>query len=242
MSVERLAQVLNARTGLTATQKLVLIGIANHDGDGGAWPSIATLARYAEASERTVQRSISALEDMGMITVHQQAGGTAKSRADRRPNLYVIHLDGVTSEDERGDIQGTHGVTSAARRGDTAMSPEPSVNHPAEPSGESTSTSSTDRFPAFWEKYPRKVGKPAARRAFKSALKRDGLEAVREGFKRWNRYWTEHGVGEEFIPHPSKWLSQERYNDTPPVIKAGMNALDVAKQLFEKYEAEEASE
>lgn len=144
MSVERIVQVLHTQTGLSGTQKLVLIGIANHDGDGGAWPSISTLAKYAECSERSAQRAVKVLEEVGLIVVEAQAGGTSRTRKDRRPNLYHFNLKqvtigphGVTSvadEEERGDIQRDDGVTSGASRGDTAMSPEPSCEPSCEPS------------------------------------------------------------------------------------------------------------
>lgn len=125
MSVEAMSLALRV-AGISPTEKLVLIGIANHDGDGGAWPSVATLAVYANASERTVQRAIASLQARGLLTVEANAGGNANTRGDRRPNLYVLHLDGVTSASPRS----RNGVTSEAQRGDTAMSPEPSSNHP----------------------------------------------------------------------------------------------------------------
>ena len=51
MSVESISWALRVQE-LTPTDKLVLIGIANHDGDGGSWPSIATLAMYAASYTR----------------------------------------------------------------------------------------------------------------------------------------------------------------------------------------------
>lgn len=143
MSVESMALVLR-HSRSKGTDKVVLIGIANHDGDGGAWPAIATLARYANVSERTVQRSIESLVALGELEVLENAGGKAGMRADRRPNLYRITLDEVTPTSPR---QG-HGVTSLTPRGDipdahgvTPTSPEPSL----EPSKEKTPPSPRER-------------------------------------------------------------------------------------------------
>lgn len=116
------------------TDKLVLIGIANHDGDGGAWPAIKTLAKYANVSERAVQRSIASLVQMGELEVLENRGGKPETRGDRRPNLYRILIhNGVTHMSPRTD----HGVTSATPRGDahdahgvTHTSPEPSLEPP----------------------------------------------------------------------------------------------------------------
>lgn len=74
------------------TTKLVALGIANHDGDGGAWPTIATLARYANVSPRAVQKSIGDLVALGEIAVRRQAGGQADYDDGRRPNLYEIRI------------------------------------------------------------------------------------------------------------------------------------------------------
>jgi len=140
-----MALVLHHYSG-KPTDKLVLLGIANHDGDGGAWPTVATLARYASTSPRSVQRALSRLADDGVILVERQKGGTAETPDDRRPNRYRVliscppscdgtpqhrtgvtpvtprDLDGVTARGERGDPTDTPGVTP--------LSPEP----PLEPS------------------------------------------------------------------------------------------------------------
>lgn len=72
------------------TDKLVLLGIANHYGDGGAWPTVATLARYANATERTVQRSLSNLVKLGELGIDRQAGGTHHMKDSERPNRYEV--------------------------------------------------------------------------------------------------------------------------------------------------------
>lgn len=138
MSVETLAVVLN-RSKAVGTDKVVLLGIANHDGDGGAWPSIATLARYANVSERSVQRSIDHLIELGELRVEIGAGGPADLRADRRPNRYTVLVDnphhGVTStsprRDSRGDADDGHGVTPTSPE----PSLEPSISQPPSDEG-----------------------------------------------------------------------------------------------------------
>lgn len=83
--------VLNHVTA-SGTDKLLLIGIANHaNADGGeAWPSVETLARYSCLQPRGVQRALRRLEDAGVIVVHRQEGGSRDCRQNRRPNLYEI--------------------------------------------------------------------------------------------------------------------------------------------------------
>jgi hypothetical protein len=92
MSVESIAIALH-HSRAKGTAKLVLIGIANHDGDGGAWPSVATLAHYAGVDARNVQRAIDKLVALGEIRKDVQAGGDIRVPDHRRPNRYRFLLE-----------------------------------------------------------------------------------------------------------------------------------------------------
>src|SRR6218665_1834088 len=91
MSVESLAIALHHSRARGAA-KLVLIGIANHDGDGGAWPAVATLARYAGVTERNVQKALAALESLGEIRRLVSSGGDHSTADHMKPNLYQFLL------------------------------------------------------------------------------------------------------------------------------------------------------
>lgn len=122
--------------------KLVLIGIANHDGDGGSWPSVARLARYAHTSQRNVQRAILRLEELREIRREVNAGGDRQTAAHMRPNLYHFLLtcppscDGSRNHRMRDGqeplpIEGvtpTSGGDAQVTGGVTPTSPEPSYN------------------------------------------------------------------------------------------------------------------
>jgi predicted DNA-binding transcriptional regulator YafY len=101
-----MAQVLN-HSKATGRAKLVLLGIANHQGDQGAWPSIATLARYANASERSVKRDIADLVQLGELIVEVNA---APVDSQYKTNLYWVTVAGVTDS--------ASGVTNQVIRGD----------------------------------------------------------------------------------------------------------------------------
>jgi hypothetical protein len=91
MSIESVAIALH-HSRSKGTAKLVLIGIANHDGDGGSFPKIATLAKYANVHPRNVVKCLNHLGELGEIIIHQNAGGTAKTPDAIRPNLYEFIL------------------------------------------------------------------------------------------------------------------------------------------------------
>lgn len=91
MAVEAMAIALH-HSRAVGTAKVVLLGIANHVGDGGSWPAVATLAKYANVSTRAVQEAIAKLEDLGEIRRELQAGGNSLIQDHRRPNLYHFTL------------------------------------------------------------------------------------------------------------------------------------------------------
>ena len=72
------------------TAKLVLIGVANHEGDGGAWPALATLMRYANVDRRNAQRALTKLVELGELQVLRQKGGNDLTHSAFRPNLYRV--------------------------------------------------------------------------------------------------------------------------------------------------------
>jgi hypothetical protein len=74
------------------TARCVLLGIANHEGDRGAWPSIATLRKYAGGvDERNVQRALQTLVELGELRIDVQAGGDGRmTRGGRETNRYFV--------------------------------------------------------------------------------------------------------------------------------------------------------
>ena len=72
----------------------------------------------------------------------------------------------------------------------------------------------TKEFTSFWSMYPRKVGKGAAYRAWKKILcQAETLQLIESALK-WQKesdQWTKDNG--QFIPHPSTWLNQGRWDD-----------------------------
>lgn len=149
MSIESMTWVLKY-SPTTGSDKVVLLGIANHDGDGGAWPKIETLAKYANMSERGVQKVINRLVEAGHLTVLVNQGGNEQTRPDHRPNRYVINgvnagtprdVNGVNAGTSRGEPQGAHGVNPSSPE----PSYEPSNNHPTPNTSPSTGASAVEK-------------------------------------------------------------------------------------------------
>ena len=71
-----------------------------------------------------------------------------------------------------------------------------------------------ERFDAFWNAYPKKVGRGAAEKAFKK-IKPSGdllqkmLDAVEQ--QRQSDQWRRDNG--QYIPNPATWLNQTRWED-----------------------------
>lgn len=74
-------------------------------------------------------------------------------------------------------------------------------------------------FLDFWSMYPRRVGKPAAKKALRAALRKGAVATVIEhGLGAWIEFWKASRTEPGFIPYPATWLNQERWNDAPPPL------------------------
>ena len=69
-------------------------------------------------------------------------------------------------------------------------------------------------FSSFWDAYPRKVGKQAAEKAF--AKVNVPVEVLLKAIERQKR--TEQWQDVKYIPHPSTWLNQGRWEDEVSVL------------------------
>jgi hypothetical protein len=69
-------------------------------------------------------------------------------------------------------------------------------------------------FTEFWQVYPRKVGKPRARKAWRLALRRKHDPAlITDAAERYSGECDRLRRDPQYIAHPSTWLNDERYLD-----------------------------
>ncbi len=176
--------------------RLVLLAIADHQGEIGAWPSIATLARMVNASERSVQRDIQYLQDIGELKVEVQ---NAPTRSQYKSNLYWVTLPGVTA----GVTNAPSGVTEISA-GVTADGVQTLI----EPLQETNNLDA--HFLEFWNAYPRKLDKAKAFRAFRSALKRAKFEDILAGVIAYRNDPTRNP---EFTKYPASWLNADSWEN-----------------------------
>jgi hypothetical protein len=73
-------------------------------------------------------------------------------------------------------------------------------------------------FASFWQAYPRKKGKAAARKAWKAAKNLPDTDALRAAIKQQTK--SEQWSNPRFIPYPATWIHGERWNDEPDPPKS----------------------
>tara|TARA_Y100001963_G_scaffold64873_1_gene90333 strand:+ start:382 stop:759 length:378 start_codon:yes stop_codon:yes gene_type:complete len=67
-------------------------------------------------------------------------------------------------------------------------------------------------FDEFYKLYPRKVGRFMANKSFKKLSRRDKMLAY-DGLLNYIRFWEHNKTEKQFIPHPSTWINQRRWED-----------------------------
>lgn len=70
-------------------------------------------------------------------------------------------------------------------------------------------------FEAFWAKYPKRVGKKAAQKAFQNAQNRPQIDDLLDSIDRAMKSEQWRKDGGQFIPNPATWLNQGRWDDEP---------------------------
>ena len=192
--------------GLSSTQKLVLILLANHaNEDDVCWPSITRLTKKAGLGRATVFRALDELERQGIVTrterVHEKGG--------RSTSLFTLQIEasvGVSARPVVSDPPSHSETPPVSPRDPPRLTVRPHESNIEPITSNQTPSHSETSFDLWWESYPRKAAKGSARKAYASALKKvpaDSLLKLTKAF--------DFGKDEKFIPHPATWLNAERW-------------------------------
>lgn len=191
--------------------------------------SLQYLADWVNGTKQGVQKNLKALLDRGLIKKREYFTNGVKQCAYRATELPPIQQSctGYATELHEGMQQSCMGYATELHGGmqqscnnnigdnipDNIPDTIEDKNTPKAPKGGDVQER---RFAAFWEAYPKKVGKEAARKAWKkvkpdAALHERILMAVdtAKGCDQWRR------EGGRYIPNPATWLNQGRWDDEP---------------------------
>ena len=94
------------------TSRLVAVAIGDccEDDGTGAWPAVRTIAARASTSERTAQRSITELVQLGELAIDENAG-------PKRANLYTIRIDRLLANGAADELAAEKLALESKRQG-----------------------------------------------------------------------------------------------------------------------------
>lgn len=171
------------------TARLVLLAIADHCNPAGiAWPSLGRLSKYVNVNRRNTINAINQLVELGELE-RVRTGKTGVA------TTYKITL-GSVGRDTRVGVDTSVGSDTGLVSEET---PQPSYNRHESLLGKGN-------FDDFWQQYPKRVGKGAAHKSYKQAIKKTPHETIMAGLAKYD-------PDPDYICNPSTWLNQERWLD-----------------------------
>jgi len=174
--------------------------------------SISDFTKYTGISNTTrISQITNKLEDSNFISIQRRPGKT---------KVYAINKDYTqwTGFDNKAfDTLSKHKDHSLTNHKEYTLSKpkqhfmknEEIYNEPKESIKERIYI---DHFETFWKEYPRKIAKAKAEKIFlklkpDETLLNQILQALE--IQKQSKQWQD----KQFIPHPTTWLTQERWND-----------------------------
>lgn len=211
---------------LSASEKVFFAEItALSDQCGYCYAGNGYFSELYDTSDRTVQRWVKHLQELGYVAVTNVRDGAAMQRRIS-PLPDAPHEETPETEADK-NVGERHPVSSGDKNvapTPTKMSPTPRQKcHLEQYKNNNTSNNNTTRacargFDRFWAAYPRKVGKGAAERSFErirpDAALLDGMLRAIET-QRQSDTWQRG-----YIPNPATWLNQRRWEDEPDGVTA----------------------
>jgi hypothetical protein len=229
--------------GLSSGDREVYAALLAHRNEttGLCNPSLGTVARRLGVHRVTVTRRLIRLE---------QAGAIRRTRhgAERLPSDYELLVWAKTSLPPPSDSSATSsagatsgaGATIARCTGATRLGAPVQPEHANRTRERNTRSNSRaprsreiapDGFGAFWELYPRRVARARAEVAYGRAVSNGTTTAaIAAGLSAWCAFWSSEGTEQKFIPHPTTFLSQERWRESPPTSRPGSAHFSAAQR------------
>lgn len=88
-------------------------------------------------------------------------------------------------------------------------------------------------FEDFWNLYPKKVDRKNSSSKFLK-IKEKEISRVMEWLKKYLHKWTSEWTEKQFIPNPTTWLHQERWNDEISIWSQITSVIEVKKEENKK--------
>lgn len=211
----------------------ILVALANRlrpsaEGRWEAWPSLDCLTDDTGASRRCVQLALRQYRDDGLLAItpgdgrghttvyrllarlEKGASGSSFNGKRVQKRVHQVHplpaVKGAKSSSKR--VQNP--TTESTKKNPPSTSSLRSEVH-TRANGRSHSLTEPEGFAEFYERYPRKVARRPAAKAYGQALNRGATQAeILTGLER-----HQFSSDPQYRPHPATWLNAERWRDQP---------------------------
>lgn len=189
--------------------KLCLLALADHAHDDGShvFPGQARLARKVSVAMRTVRWQLVELQRLGYLVRAARLGPHGATS-------FQIPLARLPTPESTGNPlppgnplpSGESRLATHCHVDRQPIATEPSVTIKKK----QPSCSPDSDFDTFWMAYPRKVGKPRARKAWRATVAaRPPLATVLAAVAA--QAASEQWQDRQFVPHPATWLNDYRW-------------------------------
>ena len=179
----------------------------DHDGQRWVYNTVDQWQKqFPFWSVDTVKRALKSLQLQGIIFAEQ----LAKSKHDRTYHYAINYQSSALFE--QGNLPCSEGGRLPSSMG--AGCPVLHTEITTKTTAETSLVNPLEGFDHFWKLYPRKVGKAAAEKAWKKLKVTPELFtliATALGRQSVSIDWLKSGG--QYIPHPSTWLNDKRWQD-----------------------------
>lgn len=240
-----------AQIAPTTIAKAVLVCLADYaDADGVAWPSVPSLAKEVQVSDRTVQRALRALAECGIVSVTERV----RQDGGQTSNGYQLAMPAAPPGDSVSPPR-CQVVTPPVTLLSPANEPpiEPSLSDERD-SPARAKRSYSKAFEAAWLAYPHHKGRSSKPKASDEFAKlppdeRASLPAAAERFAAN----VDDACGGKGAPDMARWLREGKHMnwqadeatasksatfDGPPELRASVVAVkdeDFARRWIDHY-------
>lgn len=154
---------------------------------------------------------------------------------DSEPDLHLFSRLGFLDSDQQFETSDSH-VSATCPQNDALEKKRKEKNREAKASLGHRKALTEGLFDQFWVKYPRKVKKPTALKAFCRVMKdrseegqRDLLDTMLIAVEKQKRRWGDP----QYIPHPATWLNAAQWEDDDPGVEQKKNRMEELAEIEE---------
>lgn len=191
--------------------------------NGECWASNDYFAKLYDKSKDTVSDWISMLNKKGYINVELIRSETTKAIEKRiiRINPLLANIDLVPVKSPRGYRQkNLEGIGKKTEENNTSIN-NTSIN---------IKEINKERFELFWKEYPRKVNKFKTEEWFnKNSLTDEQFDLIITKLKKYKDTTDWKKDNGKYIPYPTTWLNQKRWEDDVISISESNNPNNIVK-------------